>query len=49
MQLRVKRGVHLIIEFNKLLINNEDDQQFLLQEIEAKRNTVPTETTKLCC
>lgn len=33
-------------DFNKLLTNDEDDKQFLLQVVEANRKAVPSEATK---
>lgn len=41
-----ERGVKLFEEFNKLLTNDEDEKQVLLQVIEANRKMVPTKTTK---
>jgi hypothetical protein len=50
-QLRVvndtaERGVKLFEEFNRLITNDEDEKQFLLQVVEANRKAVPTQTTK---
>lgn len=41
-----ERAVKLFEEFNKLLTNDEDEKQVLLQVIEANRKMVPTKTTK---
>lgn len=41
-----ERGVQLIQQYNKLLTNNEDDKQFLLQIVEANRNAIHTNATK---
>lgn len=41
-----ERGVKLFEEFNKLLTNDEDEKQLLLQVVEANRKWVPTKTTK---
>ena len=50
-QLRVvndtaERGVRLFEEYNKLITNDEEEKQFLLQVVEANRKAVPTQTTK---
>lgn len=41
-----ERGVKLFEEFNKLLTNDEEEKQLLLQVVEANRKWVPTKTTK---
>lgn len=41
-----ERGVKLFEEFNKLLTNDEEEKQLLLQAVEANRKWVPTQTTK---
>ena len=41
-----ERGVKLFEEFNKLLTNDEEEKQLLLQVVEANRKCVPTKTTK---
>lgn len=41
-----ERGVQLFQEFKKLLTNDEDDKQFLLQVFEANIKILITETTK---
>ena len=41
-----ERGVKLFEDFNKLITNDEEDKQFLLQVVEANRKAVPTEATK---
>jgi hypothetical protein len=41
-----ERGVKLFEEFNKLITNDEQEKQFLLQVVEANRKAVPTEPTK---
>ena len=41
-----ERGVKLFEDFNKLLTYNEEEKQFLLQVVEANRQSVPTQTTK---
>jgi hypothetical protein len=51
LQLRVvndtaERGVKLFEEFNRLITNDEEEKQFLLQVVEANRKAVPTQTTK---
>ena len=40
-------GVKLFEEFNKLLTNDDEEKQLLLQVVEANRKWVPTKTTKL--
>ena len=41
-----ERGVKLFEEFNKLITNDEQEKQFLLQVVEANLKAVPTEPTK---
>lgn len=41
-----ERGVKLFEDFNKLLTNDEEEKQLLLQVVEANRKWVPTNTTK---
>ena len=38
--------VMLFKEFNNLLINNEEEKQFLLQVVEANRKAIPVQSTK---
>ena len=50
-QLRVvndtaERGVKLFEEFNNLLTHDEEENQFMLQVVEANRKAVPTQTAK---
>jgi hypothetical protein len=42
----VERGVKLFEDYNRLLTNNEEEKQFLLQVVEANRKVIPTQTTK---
>ena len=44
-----ERGAKLFDDFNKLITNNEEEKQFLLQVVEANRKTVPTQTTQKIC
>lgn len=41
-----ERGVKLFQDFNKLMTNDEEEKQLLLQVVEANRKRVPTEPTK---
>ena len=41
-----ERGVKLFDDYNKLLTNDEEEKQFLLQVVEANWKAVPTQTTK---
>jgi len=41
-----ERGVKLFDDYNRLLTNNEEEKQFLLQVVEANRKAIPTQTTK---
>ena len=41
-----EHGVKLFEEFNKLITNDEEEKQFLLQVVEANRKAVPTQSTK---
>lgn len=41
-----ERGVKLFKDFNKLITNDEEEKQLLLQIVEANRKQVPTEPTK---
>lgn len=41
-----ERGVKLFQDFNKLITNDEEEKQLLLQIVEANRKKVPTEPTK---
>ena len=50
-QLRVvndtaERGVKLFEEFNRLITNDEEEKQFLLQVVESNRKAIPSHTTK---
>jgi hypothetical protein len=43
-----ERGVKLFEDFNRLITNDEEEKQFLLQVVEANRKAIPTQTTKKC-
>jgi hypothetical protein len=40
-----ERGVKLFEDYNKILTNDEDEKQFLLQVVEANRRAVPVKAT----
>ena len=41
-----ERGVKLFEEHNRLITNDEEEKQLLLQVVEAKRKQIPTHVTK---
>lgn len=41
-----ERGVKLIQEYNKIITNNEEEKQYLLQIVEDNRKSIKSNATK---